>query len=211
MAPNAGPAVMPMLAWSGMRAEALVVDDGLDGARPRVVGDAVARQVLVRAGGAVARDRAHHDLRVELLEPVVAEAHLGEEAGTHRLDDDVGAAHEVLEHRDAVGLLEVEHERLLAPVHVEVEQRRVPVERPRHLAAVVARGRLDLDDLGAEVDEVRRDRGRTEQRALDHPHAVEHRRVCRRTSALMRATPPTASRCTRADRSRRRRDRCRSS
>src|SRR2546421_317261 len=59
-------------------AEPLVVDDGLDGALPRVVRDAVARQVLVRTRGTVPGDRAHHDLRVELLEPLVAEAHLGE-------------------------------------------------------------------------------------------------------------------------------------
>ena len=50
-------------------------------------------------------------------------------------------------------------------------------DRPRHLAHVVARGRLDLDDLGPEVDEVRRDGGRPEQRALDHADPVEHGRL----------------------------------
>ena len=137
----------------------------------------MARQVAVRAGGAVARDRAHDDLRVELLEAVVAEAQLVEEPGPHGLDHDVGLAHEVLEHRDRLGLLEVEHQRLLAPVHVQVQQRRAVHQGPRHLPRVVAGGRLDLDDLGAEVDEVRRDGGGAEQRALDHPHAVEHGRL----------------------------------
>ena len=174
MAPNAGPAVMPMLAWSGMRQKPSIVDDRLERARPGVVGDPVAREVAVGAGGAVARDGAHHDPRVELAQMLVAEAHLGEEPGAHRLDHDVGGAHQILEHRDRFGHLEVEHQRLLAAVEVEVQQRRALDDRPRHLAHVVARRGLDLDHLGAEVDQVRRDRGRSEQRALDDPHAFEH-------------------------------------
>ena len=67
----------------GDAAEAVVVDDRLQRARPRVVGDAVAREVAVRAGGAVAGDRAHHDRGVELAQARVAEAALLEEPGPH--------------------------------------------------------------------------------------------------------------------------------
>ena len=50
---------------------------------------------------------------------------------------------------------QVEHDAALAAVDVEVQQRDALDDRPRHLADVVARRRLDLDDVGAEVGEVR--------------------------------------------------------
>ena len=75
--------------------EAVLGDLGLHQPGPHVVGDAVARQVLVGAGHAVARDGAEHDPGVDLAELVVAEAAALEAAGAHGLDDDVGVAHQV--------------------------------------------------------------------------------------------------------------------
>ncbi len=73
----------------GDAAEPLVVDNRLQRARPRVVRDSVARQVPVRAGRAVAGDRAHDDRGIELAQTCVPEPALLEEPGAHRLDDDV--------------------------------------------------------------------------------------------------------------------------
>jgi hypothetical protein len=63
-------------------------------------------------------------------------------------------------------------------VHVQVQQRHAVHDRPRHLADVVALGRLDLDHLRAEIGEVRGDRAGTEQRALDHAQAGERGTGC---------------------------------
>src|SRR5690606_17380130 len=96
-------------------AEALLVGLRWHQARPRVVRDAVARHVLVGAGHAVAGDRAEDDLRVDLLQVLVAEAAAGEATGAHRLDDRVRVLHQLAE--DLLALLgaQVEGDRALPP------------------------------------------------------------------------------------------------
>jgi hypothetical protein len=154
-------------------AEAVLVVGGRDEPGPGVVGDAVAGEVAVRAGGAVAGDGAEHDLRVELAQHVVAEAELFEGAGAHGLDDGVGAGDQVLVDGEALVGLEVEGDGAFAAVGVEVQQRDALDDRPGHLADVVALGRLDLDDVGTEVGEVGGDLAGAEQRALDDPNPGE--------------------------------------
>ena len=159
----------------GQIREPVVVDLGLHQSGPHVVGDAVARHVLVRTGHPVARDRAEHDARVHLTQVLEAEAALREPARTHRLDDDVGAPHEVEIDVNAFLCAQVENERTLAAVDVQMHQRHALDDGPCHLPDVVARRRLDLDDFGAEVGEVGRDRCRTQHRALDDAQAGEGR------------------------------------
>ena len=120
---------------------------------PGVERDAVRGQIPIRAGGAIARDGAEHDLRVHLAEPIEAQAALGEGAGTHRLDDGVSVADQVEVHLDALRSTEVEGDAALPAVDVQVQQRVAFDDRPGHAADVVALGRLDLDDVGAEVGE----------------------------------------------------------
>ena len=164
-APNSGPAWMPIDGCSGMAAKPSSVVSGFTSAGPHVVGDAVARHVLVRAGHAVAGDRAEHDAGLTSQQPVVAEAAPFEAAGAHGLDHRVGVAHEVEVDLDAFGRAQVEHDAALAPVDVEVHQRDALHDRPRHLADVVARRRLHLDHVGAQVGEVGGDGARAEHRA----------------------------------------------
>ena len=95
---------------------------------------------------------------------VVAEAQSLERAGAHRLDHDMGVSDEVLVRLDARVGLEVEHDRALAPADVQVEQRVALDDRPRHLSDVVAAGRFDLDDVGAEVGQMGGDGSRSEHR-----------------------------------------------
>ena len=137
----------------------------------------MAGQVAVRTGRAVARDRAQHDPRVDLAQLLEAEAAPGEPAGTHRLDHDVRLAHQVEEQLDALLGPQVDHDAALPPVHVEVHQRDALDDRPGHPAHVVALRRLDLDHLGPEVGQRGGDRGGTEHRDLDDPHAREQSTV----------------------------------
>ena len=164
---------MPDRRVLGDGAEAVVGDLRRHEPGPHVVGDAVARHVLVRAGHAVAGDGAEHDPRVDLEARLVADAALVEPARPHGLDHRVGSRDQLEEHRPALVGAEVEHDRSLAPADVEVHQRGALDDRPGHLPDVVARGRLDLDDVGAEVGERGGDRARAEHRALDDPDAGE--------------------------------------
>ena len=164
---------------AGEVGEAVVIGLDRDLAGPRVVGDAVAGHVAVGAGGAVTRDAAEHDGRVYLLHFLERKAALSECAGAHGLDDAVGALDHVEVDLDAFGLAEVEGDRLLAPIDVQRQERVLAVavarlhDRPGHLAAVVALGRFDLDDLGAEISEQPAELGRAEHRALDYAYASE--------------------------------------
>jgi hypothetical protein len=150
--------------------EALVVDGGGGHPGPGVVGEAVAGHVPVRPGHAEARHRDQHDAGVRGPQGVEAEAPARQAAGPHGLDHGVGPAHQVEEHGAALVRAQVEHDRPLAPVDVEVHQRGALDDGPGHPPHVVAARRLDLDHLGAEVRQVGRDRGRAEHRALHDAH-----------------------------------------
>ena len=154
-------------------AEALVVVGRGHDPGPGVVGDAVGGQVLVGAGHAVPGDGHEDDLRVDLPEVVVAEAAAGQGPGTHRLHHRISGAGQLAEDLDALGRAQVDGDAALAPVGVQEEQRGALDDRPGHLAPVVTGRRLDLDDLGAEVDERLGDGGGTEDRGLEDPHAGE--------------------------------------
>jgi hypothetical protein len=56
---------------------------------------------------------------------------------------------------------------------VQEQERDAVDDRPGHLAAVVTLRRLDLDDVGAEVGEIRGERPRAEHRDLDDAQAGE--------------------------------------
>ena len=155
--------------------EAVLVERRVHQAGPRVVGDAVARQVLVGAGGAVAGDPAEHDAGVDLAQLLVAEAAALERAGAHALDHGVALAGQLEERGHALGALEVEHEAALAAADVQVHQRHALDDRPRHLADVVTRRRLDLDDVGAEVGQRGGDGARPEDGHLEDADAGERR------------------------------------
>src|SRR5581483_112704 len=74
----------------------------------------------------------------------------------------------------AVGA-QVERDAPLAPVEMQVHQRDAFDDRPGHLPDVVAGRRLDLDDLGPEIDERARDGGRAEHGGLDDAYAGQRR------------------------------------
>ena len=166
--------------------EALVVGGDLHDAGPGVVGDPVARVVAVGTRHPVPGDGAEDELRVrdaQVVEPHPAPA---QRAGPHGLDDDVGIGSELLEDGDASIGAQVEHQRPLAAVEVEVHERGPLDDGPRHLADVVTGRGFHLDHVRAEVDQGRGDGGRPEGRALDDPHAVQRWRRRHRTSRCRR-------------------------
>src|SRR5581483_4442242 len=110
------------------------------------LGDLVdARALPVRAVLAEARDRAHHDARVDLPQRLVVDLQPVLHVGAEVLDDDVGLLDEPVEDPPAGVGLQVDRDRPLVAVEVlAVEVREAGVHR--------ALGRADdLDHLGAEV------------------------------------------------------------
>ena len=111
----------------------------------------------------------------------------GQRARPHGLHHHVGAGGQFLQDGDAGVGAQVEHQRALPPVDVQVHEGRALDDGPRHLADVVAGGRLHLDHVGAQVDQRRGDGGRPQGRALDDPQSVQWRRRRHRTSRRQRA------------------------
>ena len=133
-----------------------------------------ARLLGVGTGLAVARHRGIDQARVERRHVLVAHAqpraHLQREVHHH----DVGGPGQPLEHRAALGVLEVEHDRPLVAVgHVPAEIDGMLRHRMglAQLALRIALARrLDLDDLGAIVAHHRgRHRAGDEARQIEHP------------------------------------------
>ena len=88
-------------------------------------------------------------------------------------DDDVGSLDESDHHGAAVGRREIEDHRALVAADVGPSEGVVAAHRA-HAPHRVAGGRLDLDDVGAEIAEDRADeRCGVERRELQHPDAVE--------------------------------------
>ena len=187
---------MPIDTCSGMYAKPSSSIFGCTMPGPHVVRDAVARHVAVRAGRAVAGDRAEHDARVDLAQLLEAEPAAFEPAGAHRLDDRVGVAHELEERVAARVGAQVEHDALLAPADVQEEERDAFDDRPRHPAPVVALRRLDLDDVGAEVGEMRGEVARARASTLRRCAGRRAEQVVRwsRPGKLVAATADAVSR-----------------
>ena len=118
------------------------------------LGDEVEGRALgVGPGAAIAIDAAHDQVRVQLGEPRLAEAHAGEHAGPVVLDQHVGPLEET--GQDGLALLgvEIEGDRLLVPVELGEVPRQAVHDRALPANGIALARRLDLDDLGAHVAE----------------------------------------------------------
>jgi hypothetical protein len=107
----------------------------------------------------VARDRADDQTRVLLPQVLDGEAEACERARRQVLDEDVGLGQHALEQRLVPGLLQVETQRLLAPVEPD-EIGAVAVHQPVIAAREVALGALDLHHARAGVGQAARGVGR---------------------------------------------------
>src|SRR5688572_2330522 len=104
----------------------------------------------VRAGLSEARDAGVYEARVHLRERRVIDAQAILHVGAEVLQQHVGALDQLLQHLDALRLLEVQGDRALVAVRVLVIRAVLPAEGvvPAH-----ALGHLDLDHVGAPVGE----------------------------------------------------------
>jgi hypothetical protein len=105
------------------------------------------------AGGAEAGQRAADDGGIDLAQRRVGEAELGRQIAAQVVVHGVGNTDQVVQDGLAVGMLEIEGERLLPAVErLEVERVAAGRVRPHVASDVAPDGRiLDLDDLGAQV------------------------------------------------------------
>ena len=120
--------------------------------------DDVAPLVLrVRAGLAEAGDRCEDDVGLDFAEALVAEADAVEIPRCIRLDDDVGRGYELLERSAALRICNVERDAALVGVQAEEVEAAVgaPIVVPERadVAHRIAVGRLDADDVRAEIGE----------------------------------------------------------
>ena len=138
------------------------------------------RAVAIGAVLAEARDRAEDDVRLQLAQPFVAEAHLVHDPGAEILQDDVGGLDQRGEDLLAALVAQIEAEAFLAAV-VDREIDALAAHQRRRLAGFLAAQLFDLDDLGAEVGEDHAAaRAGLIPRQFEHPHAFEgsaHRRL----------------------------------
>ena len=83
---------------------------------------------------------------------LVLQAELGGQPGPHVGEDHVGAAQQLVQNLARVRMLELEGQRVLAPIADHVVPALAGGQR-RDVAAGLAFGRLDLDHVGAAVGE----------------------------------------------------------
>jgi hypothetical protein len=124
------------------------------------------RQRRVRPGLAETGDAHDDEAGIFREQHIGAEPDLLERPRAKILDQDVGGGDEALERVLGAVVTEVEHDRAL------VARVGLPVQLPASVAPVaqrVARGRLHLDDVGAEIGELER-----KHVAGDEPRQVEH-------------------------------------
>ena len=123
--------------------------------------------------------------RVQPTQRLVIEAEPREPADPEVLDQDIAALEQPAQDGRAVGLLEVEPDAALVPIDREVvgrgpglaRGRRRPDPRRSPAAGRVALGRLDLDDVGAQVAQQHRAvRPGQDGRAIDDAQAGERTR-----------------------------------
>src|SRR3989442_52757 len=108
------------------------------------------RTIAIGAVLAEAGDRDEDDPVVERAQPLVVEAHRGHHAGPEVLEHHVGLRHQRGEDLLALGMAQVETDALLAAV-VDREVHALAAHHRRMAARLLTAGRLDLDDLGAEI------------------------------------------------------------
>ena len=144
-----------------------------------------ARALGVRPGLPVAGDPREDHARVDLAHPVVADPPALERPGPEVLDDDVGMLDEPQEQLLPARLAQVERDALLVPRLHGPPQRAALVAGLAPLAdRVRLPGRLDLDDLGAEVAE--QPAGERARRAASRARRPAARRAARRPVARRR-------------------------
>ena len=138
----------------------------------------------IGSGLSVSRYRRVDEPRVDGRQRLVIEAERRDHAGPVILDEDVARARDPLQRVASFRRFEVDDGAALPAVD-GVEAGTLEADSPGHLTRRITAGRLDLDDVGAEVrEEHRAVRTRHDLRDVEHPKAVE-RTTCKIRSAAI--------------------------
>ena len=126
-----------------------------------------------RVGPGLAEARHPHDdeARIAPVQDTRAEPHLLQRAGAEILDQDVGGRDQRQQRVLGRGVAEVQHDGALV-ARIGLPMQFLAAVAP--VAQRVARRRLDLDDVGAEIGELKRQHvAGDEPRQIEHAHAGE--------------------------------------
>ncbi len=144
--------------------------------------DVVTGHLGTRSGLAIARNRCVDDARIDFCDRGVVDREARHDAGPKTLDDHVSFFREREKNVAPTGILEVDCSAALVAVYGAVE-RRNGAGTVAEIARVIPRaGVLDLDDVGAEIGQIKRaDRTRKESREVEDAQVRE--RACVAASA----------------------------
>ena len=145
-----------------------------------------------RAGLAIPGDRAVDETGVERAERLGAEAEAIHHAGAEVLHHHIGFGDKALHQRDRLRILQIEREAAFAGIELPEVGAVAGAQGGAH-AHVVAFGRFDLDDIGAEVGEqARAVRAGQHDREVEDADAIQRIRL-RRDGARHRPAPACAA------------------
>ncbi len=123
--------------------------------------------VLAEAG-----NTAIDEARIDLLQALIVDAELCLHVGPEVFDHDVGLLRQPLEHREPLGVLQVQRHRAL--VAVQILEVGAAARAARLFAPGVLQQRIDLDDIGAPVRELAHaGRPRADAGQIEHGKAGE--------------------------------------
>ena len=146
------------------------VHDAHEGLHDRVVG----RLLAARPAVAKAGDRTVDDARIHFAYRFIVDAEPFRHAAPVILDKDVGGLAEIEQHVARLGVLQIQHYRALVAVHRQEFGALVAPERRAPGARLIARGRFDLDHIGAGIPQHHRaERARQHRRKIDYLDAFE--------------------------------------
>ena len=122
-----------------------------------------------RSVGAVSADAAIDEAGVHGPQVLVSDPQSFDGTGTEVLDHHVGGGGELLQERDAFGLLQVDDDRTLPAIVVEEDSGHASLRRTEITHEVTDAGGLDLDDVGTLVRQ-----NHSGQWSGDHHGQIEH-------------------------------------
>ena len=157
--------------------------------RHRLQHDVEARPVAQRSGHPETRNRAVDQPGIDCRKRVPAQPQPVHHAGAIILDHHVGLGRQVLDQRDPLGGLEIDHHALLGAVDCQ-EIVALAIADRRKPSRFVAGRRLDLDHFRAEVGQRQR-----RCRPCQHARKIEHAHARERTGPGLRVSHRTGLWC----------------
>ena len=134
----------------------------------------VGRRTGIRPAGQIAVQAGIDDAIVAREHRFMTEAEAGDRLRPDRMDEHVGAIDQPPQRVARRGLLQIEDDGALVAVYAHEQRRHVAGPRRTGVAGGVARRRLDLDHVGAEIaQDLGRQRAEHDRAQIQHANAVK--------------------------------------